>query len=154
MSIPAEHSTHVVVTALLTTGAVRVRHGITECTALVEEILALEHVDQETILWVGDVEYHSSKEGPYPNRQMRVSARPSLHCAALSYTDHDDPAVSLMNSSNPRADLPEVYLIFNGETGAVFPLSAVIPIGDARAALLEWLHTRSLPTCIEWQPLD
>jgi hypothetical protein len=143
-----------VVTALLTTGAVRVTHGTAECTALVEEILALDHVNQETILWVGDVEFHSSKKGPYPNHQMRVSVRPSAECAALSYTDHDDPIVSLVNSFNPGPDLPEVYLIFNGETGDVFPQSAVIPIAQARTTLLEWLRTRSLPTNIEWRPIE
>lgn len=154
MSPPTEHSAHMVVTALLTTGAVRVTHGMTECAALIEEILVLDHLDQETVLWIGDVEFHSSKEGPYPNCQMRVSTRPSLQVAALNYTDHDDPTISLVNSFNPKADLPEVYLIFNGDTGAVFPQSALIPIADARIGLLEWLRTRSLPTCIEWRPFD
>lgn len=154
MSSPVENSEHVVVTALLTTNVVRVTRGIVECMALVEEVLALDHVDQETILWVGDVEFHSSKTGPYPNQQMRISARPSSQCAALSYTDHDDPTVSIVNSFNPEASPPEVYLIFNGDTGDVFPQSAMIPIVDARIALSEWLRTRSLPTCIEWRPFD
>ena len=155
MPSPTGHSAHMTVTASLTTGSVRVTRGIAECTALVEEILGLEHINQETVLWIGDVEFHSSKEGPYPNRQMRVSARPSSQCAALSYTDHDDPNISLVNSFNPREPVQsEVYLIFNGDTGIVFPQSAVIPIADARTALLEWLRTRSLPTSIEWRPFD
>lgn len=154
MSSPTEHPAPVVVTALLTTGAARVAHGVTECAALVEEILALDHVDQETILWVGDVQFHSSRKGPYPNHQMRVSVRPSADCAALSYTDHDDPIVSLVNSFNSGQNLPEVYLIFNGDTGDVFPQSSVIPISHARTALLEWLRTRSLPTSIDWRPFD
>jgi hypothetical protein len=83
---------------------------------------------------------------------MRVSVQPSTGCAALSYTDHDDPTVSLVNSFNSGPELPEVYLIFNGDTGDVFPQSAVITIADARAALLDWLRTRSLPTNINWRP--
>lgn len=154
MPSPGEQSKHVVVTALLTTNAVRVTHGMTQCAALVEEVLTLDHLDQETTLWVGDEEFHSTKDGPYPNSQMRVSVRPSLQCAALSYTDHDDPNVSIVNSYNPVANMPEVDLIFNGDMGSVFPRSAVIPIVDARNALLEWLRTRSLPKCIEWLPFD
>lgn len=154
MPSPIQHPAHTVVTALLTTGAVRATHGIKQCTALIDEILTLDHVDQETSLWVGDVEFHSSKEGPFPNHLMRVSILPSAGCAALSYTDHDDPTVSLVNSHNPAPTFPEVYLIFNGETGDVFPQSAMIPIVDARAALLEWVRTRSLPACIEWQPFN
>lgn len=154
MSSPDEHIEHLVVTALLTTNVVRVTHGITQCVALVEEALTLDHVDLETILWVGDIEFHSTKDGPYPNSQMRVSVRPSAQLAALSYTDHDNPAMSIVNSYNPAANPPEVDLIFNGDTGSVFPRSAVIPIVDAQNALLEWLRTRSLPTCIEWQPFD
>jgi hypothetical protein len=140
-----------VVTALLTTNVVRVTRGFTQCAALVEEVLTLDHVDMETTLWVGDMEFHSTKDGPYPNSQMRVSVRPSSQCAALSYTDHDNPTISILNSYNPAASPPEVDLIFSENTGSVFPRSAVIPIADARNALLEWFRTRSLPTCIEWQ---
>lgn len=152
MSSPAQHPAPTVLTALLTTGVVRVTQTMRDGVALIEEILALNHVDQETSLWVGDVEYHSSKNGPFPNHLMRVSVQPSTGCAALSYTDHDDPTVSLVNSFNSGPDLPEVYLIFNGDTGDVFPQSAVITIADARAALLDWLRTRSLPTNINWRP--
>ncbi len=154
MSLPKEHAVNVVVTALLTTNVSRVTRGITECAALIEEVLTLDHVDLETVLWIGDVEFHSSRDGPYPNSQMRVSVRPSLRCAALSYTDHDNPTTSIVNSFNPDTNLPEVDLIFNGDMGSVFPQIAVITVADARAALLEWLRTRSLPTCIPWRPPD
>ena len=154
MSSSEEHGANVVVTALLTTRVARVARGMTECAALIDEVLTLDHADLETILWVGDVVFHSSKEGPYPNCQMRVSVRPSLRYAALSYTDHDAPDMSILNSFNPEANLPEVDLIFNGDMGSVFPQSAVITIADARVALLEWLRTRSLPTSIEWRPSD
>src|ERR1700741_3980936 len=154
MSSPAKRPTSVVITASLTTGAMRVTRGFPQGKALIEEILALDHADQETILWIGDGEYHQSKEGPFPNQQMRVSVKPSAKCAALSYTDHANPTASIVNSFNSGPDTPEVLLIFNGDTGDVFPQSAVIPIVDARAALLEWLRTRSLPTSINWRPLD
>lgn len=154
MSSPHEHSEHVVVTALLTTHVVRVTRGITQCAALVDEVLTLDHVELETTLWIGDEEFHRTKDGPYPNSQMRVSVRPSAQCAALSYTDHDNPTMSIVNSYNPAANPPEVDLIFNGDMGSVFPYSSVIQIVDARSALREWLQTRSLPTCIEWQPFD
>jgi hypothetical protein len=154
MSSPAKRPKSVVITASLTTGAVRVTHGFPQCQALIEEVLTLDHADQETILWIGDVAYYSSKEGPFPNQQMRVSVKPSAKCAALSYTDHDNPTASIVNSFNSGPDMPEVLLIFNGDTGDVFPQSAVIPIVDARTALLEWLRTRSLPTSVAWRPLD
>lgn len=154
MSLSNDRSERVVVTALLTTNVGRVAHGIEACSALVEDVLTLDHIDQETILWIGSKEFHSTKDGPYPNRQMRVSARPSAQCAALSYTDHDNPNVSIVNSYNRAAVLPAVDLIFNGDMGSVFPRSALIPIAAARNALLEWVRTRSLPTCIEWQPFD
>lgn len=154
MSSPGNHLVHMVVTASLTTSVVRVTRGIVECTALVAEIMTLEHIDLETIMWIGDAEFHSSKEGPYPNSQMRVSVRPTLQCAALSYTDHDDPTMSIVNSFNPEASLIEAHLIFNGDMGSVFPQSSVISIAGAQNALLEWIQTRSLPTCIEWRPFD
>lgn len=154
MSSPTEQPEHVVVTALLTTSTVRVADGIERCAALIEEILTLDHVDQETILWVGDEEFHRSKEGPFPNHLMRASVKPSAGRAALSYTDHDDPTASMVNSFNPDPVSSEVYLIFNGDTGDVFPQSAVISIVDARTALLEWVRMRSRPTCIEWRPFE
>jgi Immunity protein Imm1 len=114
----------------------------------------MDHVDWETTLSVGDVEFHSTKQGPYPNHQLRISVRPSAGVAALNYTDHDDPRMSIANSYNPKRPLPYVDLIFSGATGAVFPRTAVIPIADARQALTEWLNTRQRPTCIEWRPYD
>lgn len=154
MPMPAENHHHTVVTALLTTHVGRATFSMRDCVALIEEVLTLDHVDLETTLWIGDEEYHTGTDGPYPNSQMRVSVRPSEKCAALSYTDHDHPGMSIVNSHNPTPILSDVLLIFNGDTGSVFPRSAVISISDARNALLEWLRTRSLPTCIEWQPFD
>lgn len=145
---------HLVLTASLTTGVARVAHGMQESVALIDEILALDHTDWETILMVGDVEFRQTPEGPYPDHQMRVSVRPSVGYAALNYTDHNDPTMSIANSYNPRRPTPDIYLIFNGDIGSVFPPTAAIPIGDARNALTEWLRTRQRPTCIEWHPYD
>jgi len=125
-----------------------------ESASLVDEILTLDHADWETILLVGDVEFHQTTEGPYPDHQMRVSVRPSAGCAALNYTDNNDPMMSIVNSYNPRWSLSDIYLVFNGATGSVFPRAAAIPIADTRKALNEWLRTRRRPTCIEWRPYD
>lgn len=152
MPSPDKPPAPTIVTALLMNETVRVTHTMRDGVALIEEILSLEHTNQESSLWVGDVEYHSSGDGPYPNHLMRVSARPSIGCAALSYTDQEDPASTVVHSFNSGQDLPETFLIYNGNTGAVFPHWAAIPVTHARNALLEWLRTRSLPTCINWRP--
>lgn len=143
-----------IVTASLTTDVARVTRGMAESVRLVDEILKLDHVEWETTLYIGDVEFHQTKDGPFPNQQLRISVRPSAGLAALSYRDHDDPEMSIANSYNPKRPLPDVDLIFNGDTGAVFPRTAAIAIADARKALIEWLETRKRPTCIEWRPYD
>jgi hypothetical protein len=141
-------------TASLTIGVARVTHGLRASANLVDEILNMNHVDWETTLLVGEVEFYRTKDGPFPNHQLRISVRPSAGYAALNYTDHDDPEMPIANSYNPKHPLPEVDLIFNGATGSVFPRTAVIPITNARNAMHEWLHTRRRPTCIEWRPYD
>jgi hypothetical protein len=143
-----------IVTGSLTIGVARATHGMQASMRLIDEILRLDHVEWETTLYVGDVEFHQSKDGPFPNHQLRISVRPSAGLAALNYMDHDDPHMSIANSYNPKRPLPEVDLIFNGSTGAVFPRTAAIPIAAARNALIEWLQTRQRPTCIEWRPYD
>lgn len=143
-----------IVTAVLTTGVVTVTHGLEKSTRLVDEVLRANHVKWETTMFVGDAEVRSTKDGPQPNHQLRVSVRPSSGLAALNYMDHDDLEMVIANSYNPARPLPEVDLIFNGETGAVFPRTAAIPIADARAAMVEWIETRRRPTCIEWRPYD
>lgn len=143
-----------VLTATLTTGVARVTHGMRESQSLIDRILTLDHAEWETILWLGDTEYHQTEEGPYPDHQMRVSVRPSAGYAALNYTNNSDPDMSIANSYNPRRPLPEVHIVFNGTTGAVFPRAAAIPIDSARDALHEWLETRRRPTCIEWRSYD
>jgi hypothetical protein len=144
----------VILTASLTTGVARVTHGTPESVRLVDEILMTDHTEWETTLFVGDVEFHRTKDGPFPNHQLRISARPTTGFAALNYMDHDDPQMPIANSYNPRRPLPGVDLIFNGTTGSVFPRAAAIPIADARKALIEWLETWKRPTCIEWRPYD
>jgi hypothetical protein len=144
----------VIVTASLTTDIARVAHGMAESAQLVDEILGLDHVEWETTLFVGDVEYHATKNGPFPNHQLRISVRPAAGYAALNYIDHDDPLMPIANSFNPRRPLPDMRLIFNGSTGSVFPRTAAISVPDARGALAEWLDTRKRPTCIEWRPFD
>ncbi len=155
-SMAQQHEEHErpVVTASLTTGVVRVTHGMQESARLSDEVLTLDHVDWETTLYIGDVEYHSTEHGPYPNHQLRISVRPSTGFAALNYTDHDDPEMPVANSYNPTNPPPAVDLIFSGATGKVFPRAAAIPISEAHAALHEWLRTWKRPTCIEWQPYD
>lgn len=154
MAAQHEPPERLTLTASLTTGVARVTRGMRESINLIEEILTLDHVDWETVLSVGDVEFHSTKQGPYPNHQLRISVRPTAGVAALNYMDHDDPHMSIANSYNPNRPLPDVDLIFSGATGAVFPRTAVIPIADARDALTEWLQTRKRPTRIEWRPYD
>jgi hypothetical protein len=78
-----EQGERLTVTASLTTGVGRVTHGMREAVSLIEEILTTDHVDWETTLSVGDVEFHSTKQGPYPNHQLRISVRPSAGVAAL-----------------------------------------------------------------------
>ncbi|SMC90219.1 Imm1 family immunity protein [Lentzea albidocapillata] len=143
-----------IVTAILTTQIGRVARGVIECTQLIDQVLDTEHMTWETLLAVGDVEFYSDQSGPYPNHQIRVSVSPKNGVAALSYTDHDDPALSIANSHNQSDRSPAVDLVFNGDTGALFPRSALIPIPRARVALMEWLRTRTRPTCIEWVPYD
>jgi hypothetical protein len=143
-----------IVTASLTIGVARVTHGMAESVRLADEILRMDHVEWETTLYVGDVEFHRTKDGPFPNHQLRISVRPSAGVAALNYMDHDDPHMSIANSFNPKRPLPNIDLIFNGATGAVFPRTALIPVAAARKALIEWLETRQRPTCIEWRPYD
>jgi hypothetical protein len=141
-------------TASLTTGVARVTHGMLASTRLVDEILTTDHAAWETTLSVGEVEFHRTKDGPFPNHQLRISVRPSAGFAALNYMDHDDPYMPIANSYNPTRPLPDVDLIFNGTTGSVFPRTAAIPIADARKALIEWLQTWNRPTRIQWWPYD
>lgn len=143
-----------ILTASLTTGVVRVTHGMPASVRLIDEILKIDHIEWETTLCVGEIEFHRTKGGPFPNHQMRISVRPSIGFAALNYMDHDDPDMPIANSYNPKRPLPDVDLVFNGSMGAVFPRTAAIPIADARKALAEWLETWKRPTCIEWRPYD
>lgn len=141
-------------TASLTTGIARVTHGMPESARLIDEVLHLDHVAWETTLFVGTVEFYRSKDGPFPNHQLRLSVRPASGFAALNYMDHDDPQMPIVNSYNTDRPLPGIDLIFSGATGSVFPRAAAIPIADARNALNEWLNTHKRPTCIEWRPYD
>lgn len=143
-----------IVTASLSSGIACVAHGLQESTRLIEKILVTDHTTRESTLFVGDAEFHTSKSGPYPNHQMRISVRPALGYAALNYMDHDDPHMSVANSHNPQRPAFDVNLIFSGATGMLFPRTSAIPIAAARRALHEWLRTRKRPTCIEWLPFD
>jgi hypothetical protein len=125
------------VTASLTTGIARVAHGMTSSICLVDEIIRTDHVEWETTLSVGSVEFHSTKAGPFPNHQLRISVCPSVGFSAINNVDHDDPGMPIANSFNPKRPLPDVSLIFNGSTGSIFPRTAAIPIVHARNALLE-----------------
>lgn len=142
--------TRMTVTASLTTGIACVARGRAEAVKLVDQIVRTDHVEWETTLYVGDVEFHTSKAGPFPNHQLRISVRPSASLAALMYIDHDDPIMSVAISFSPAGPAPDVKLVFNGAIGSVFPRSAAIPVIYARAALLEWLDSRRRPTCIDW----
>jgi len=142
-----------IVTALLATEIARVAHGMSESVILVDEILSIDHRAFESVLFVGDEEFRTTKDGPFPNHQMRISSSPVRNFAALNYMDNDD-AMPIANSYNPARPVPEFDLIFNGTTGTVFPRTALIGISRAREAVLEWLETRKRPTCIEWRPYD
>jgi Immunity protein Imm1 len=111
-------------------------------------------VNWETTLSIGDIEFRSTKDGPFPNHQLRISVRPSAGLASINYMDHDDSVMPIANSFNPKRPLPDVDLIFNGSTGAIFPRTAAISISSARDALMEWLETRKRPTNIQWRPYD
>jgi hypothetical protein len=143
-----------ILTASLTTGIACISLAMRESLKLVDQILTTDHVEWETTLSVGDIEFRDTKDGPFPNHQLRISVRPSAGFAALNYMDHDDPHMPIANSYNPNRPLPDVGFIFNGTTGSVFPRTAAIPITDARKALTEWLDTWKRPTCIEWRPYD
>lgn len=154
MATYPEQPQRLVLTATLTSGISCVTRGMSESVRLVDQIMRLDHTDWETILLIGDAEYQHPIDGQYPDAQMRVSVQPSTGYAALNYTDNNDPTMAIANSYNPARPLPGVYLLFNGDMGSVFPLTAAIPIDDARRALHEWLRTRQRPTCIEWRPYD
>lgn len=142
-----------IVTAVLASGVSRVVSGGKSAVALIDEIMQLDHSHWESILNVGDVAfYQSDSDGPFPNHQFRVSVSPQAGYGACHYTDHDDLDMPWAISWNSRRPWPRVNLVFNGTTGAVFPRAAAIPIADVRNALVEWVHSRARPTCIEWRP--
>ncbi|XVV03226.1 Imm1 family immunity protein [Actinosynnema sp. CA-248983] len=141
-----------IVTASLTTGIACVTTGRHACIRLVDTVLGTAHHDWETTMSVGDEEFRRTKDGPFPNHQLRISVDPGCGYAAINYTDHDDPHMPNANSFNAGGTPADVTLIFNGSTGAVFPRESAIPVADARRALVEWLDTRKRPTCIEWRP--
>ena len=143
-----------IITASLTTGIACVARGMSGGVDLVDRILSLDHLAWETTLAIGDVEYRTTKHGPFPNHQMRVSVRPAVGHAALNYMDHDDVEMPIANSFNPAGPPLDLKLIFNGGTGVTFPRTAAIAVTDARRALVEWLQTWRRPTCIEWRPYD
>lgn len=149
MSSPAPDD--LVVTASLTSDVARVARGMHESIELIDEILGLDHETWESTLHVGNIEYHTSKDGPYPNNLMRVSVRPTAGVAALHYVDHDDTDMSASYSYTASSPTFRIYLVFSGESGRLFPQSATISVADARAALVEWLHTRKRPLCIDWR---
>lgn len=149
-----DKSDDLILTASLTTGAALVKRGIGQASSLIDEIVTLDHDAWETILYVGDVEFHRTMKGPFPDQQMRVSVRPSASYAALNHADINEESMPVANSYNPTVPIPNIYLIFNGGTGAVFPRTAAMPIDNVRDALHEWLRTRRRPTCIEWRPSD
>jgi hypothetical protein len=100
-----------IVTASLTTGIACVAHGITASADLVDEVVKTDHVEWETTMYVGDVEFHCTKDGPFPNHQLRLSVRPSVGYAALNYMDHDDAQMPIANSFNPKRPLPEALSV-------------------------------------------
>lgn len=154
MALDRDPTVFPVVTATLTTGSARVSRGMGESMELVDEIMRLEHEHWESILLIGDVEYHQGgTKGPFPDHQMIVSVRPSKGYAALNYTDNSDFDMPVACSYGSAAPLSSAFLILNGATGAVFPRRAAIPTRDARNALHEWLQTQRRPGCIEWRRL-
>ncbi|SFQ75471.1 Imm1 family immunity protein [Amycolatopsis rubida] len=142
-----------ILTAALATGIAVAAEGKNAAAALVDQILDIDHTEQESVLCVGEQEFYTSKKnGPFPNHQFLVSVSTVYALAALTYRDHDDPVMPIANSYNSERPLPELDLICDGETGAVFPRTALIPVSLARMGLLEWLDTWKRPACIEWRP--
>lgn len=137
-------------TAALTTGLACVKSGLHDCTRLMDRVLATDHTDWESTMFIGDEEYFRTKKGPFPNHQLRISVDPLRGFAAIAYMDHDDLKMPLAYSLNPRQPAPQVDLIFSGATGAFFPRTCAIPLADARQALIEWLNTRKRPNSIKW----
>ncbi|WP_133853418.1 Imm1 family immunity protein [Labedaea rhizosphaerae] len=151
----ASRDDRLIVTAALTTRVVRVARGRDAAIELVDEILSMDHRDRETSLSIGDVEFYQSKTGgPFPNHQFRLSVRPSSAVGACNYIDNLDLIMPVAYSWNPDKSWPDVDLILNGSTGAVFPPWSVISIDDVCRSLLEWLDTQKRPTCIQWRPSE
>ncbi|CCH29910.1 Imm1 family immunity protein [Actinosynnema sp. NPDC047251] len=144
-----------IVTALLANGTACVASGKSECVLLIDRILGANETQWESTLSIGDVEYRKDRDGgPFPNHQLRISVDSAAGFAAINYLDNDDLKMPVANSYNPKRPPPDLSLIFNGTTGALFPRSAAILISDARRALIEWIETRQRPKCIEWMPYD
>jgi hypothetical protein len=143
-----------IVTASLTTGIACIAYGMKESVDLVDLILGTMHSDWETTMSVADVEFKGGTDGYYPDHQLRISVDPVNGYAAMNYMGNDDPMMTIANSYNPERLTPEIDLVFNGRTGSVFPRTSLIPITQARIALIEWLETRKRPTCIVWRPYD
>ena len=80
-----------IVTASLTTGVARAVRGIAASRHLIDQVLRMDHAEWETILYIGDVEFHTTTRGPFPNHQLRVSVQPSTGFAALNYNGSPGP---------------------------------------------------------------
>jgi hypothetical protein len=118
-----------IVTASLTTGVARVADGMPAAIRLVDLVFRTHHFEWETTMYVGDVEFHRSRDGPYPSHQLRISVQPATGYAALNYIDHDDLHMTIANSFNPQQPPPEVRLIFNGLTDQFFHARPLSPSG-------------------------
>ncbi|WP_394622089.1 Imm1 family immunity protein [Lentzea sp. JNUCC 0626] len=129
-----------------------VTHGETRSFELIDAVLSMDHDTWETILYVGSEEFRQTEGGPYPNHQLRISVNPRRGYAAINFQDHDDPALPNANSFNPEPTPADLFLVFSGNTGAVFPSSAAIEVEQARAALRQFVVTRKRPTNIQWRP--
>lgn len=71
-----------IVTAALTTGIARVTQGLSASLQLFDDILGMDHAEWESILYVGDTEYHCTKralpESSTPNKRTSGIRRRSI----------------------------------------------------------------------------
>ncbi|OLF11451.1 hypothetical protein BLA60_10770 [Actinophytocola xinjiangensis] len=52
----------------------------------------------------------------------------------------------------PIEDPPPIY--YDQPTGTLFPPRCVMPLGELREVILEWVRTGQRPTSVEWLPIN
>ncbi|MGP4020282.1 Imm1 family immunity protein [Saccharopolyspora sp. 5N708] len=118
---------------------------------LVQLIVDEPHLDH-TLVFVWDRECRQSADGTvneFPPNSLRVFTDPEAGWGALSYHHWN---VDLSDSYNPAGPADAPALFFDPAGGLLFPKSAALPLGQVRAAVVEFCRTGARSECIEWQP--